>query len=249
MVNVHDIESGKVRATRELIGGSDARADASMKFPDSLHRKNELTLRFRDILFTASPLARRLLPRPVLRFLHLRVLAVNRPYAELFEAPSRRCLEREILPWLAARFSRILFVGTASYTYHYERLFKRDQYTTIDRHPSAAVWGSHDHIVAAVQDINRHRRKGSFDCVVLNGVFGFGINAVEDMRIVLKELHDALRPDGFLLVGWNAGLHDDPEALGIYEPYFVRNRETPWVERRYFPPETHVYDFYRPRPG
>jgi SAM-dependent methyltransferase len=195
-----------------------------------------------------SPLARRLLPRPVLRFLLLRVLAVNRPYGELFEAPSRLCLEHEILPWLAARFSRILFVGTASYTYHYERLFKPGQYTTIDLQPRVAVWGAHDHIVAPVQDINRHRPEGSFDCVVLNGVLGFGINAVDDMRVALKELHDALRPDGLLLVGWNVDMHKDPEALGLYEQRFVPNREAPWTERRRFPPETHVYDFYRRRP-
>jgi SAM-dependent methyltransferase len=206
-------------------------------------------LPLRDILFTVSPVARRLLPLPVLRFLLLRVLAVNRPYEELFERPSRLCLEHEILPWLAARFSRILFVGTASYTYHYERLFKPGQYTTIDLHPRNTVWGSPDHIVAPIRDINRHRPKGSFDCIVLNGVLGFGIDTAEDMRAVLRELHDALRPGGFLLVGWNVGVLEDPETLGIYEPHFVRNSEAPWIERRLFPPETHVYDFYRRRPG
>jgi SAM-dependent methyltransferase len=205
-------------------------------------------LPLRAVLFRLSPLARRLLPRPVLRFLLLRVLAVNRPYGELFEAPSRLCLEREILPWLAARFSRILFVGTASYTYHYERLFKPGQYTTIDRQPRVAVWGSRDHILAPVQDINRHRPKGSFDCVVLNGVLGFGIDTVDEMQVVFKELHDALRPGGFLLVGWNVDVLEDPEALGLYAPHFVRNREAPWTERRRFPPETHVYNFYRRRP-
>ena len=63
-------------------------------------------------------------------------------------------LEREILPWVAAHFSRILFVGTASYTYHYEKLFRRGQYTTIDLHPSTAVWGARDHIVG---DLRRRR--------------------------------------------------------------------------------------------
>src|SRR5262249_33958442 len=146
-------------------------------------------------------------------------------------------------------FSRILFVGTASYTYHYERLFRRGQYTTIDQQPRSAVWGSSDHIVAPVQHINRFRPKGSFDCVVLNGVFGFGVDAVEDMRMVLKEVHDALRPNGFLLVGWNVDMHEDPEALGLYSPFFVRNGEGAWTKRLRFPPDTHVYDFYRRRSG
>jgi hypothetical protein len=181
------------------------------------------------------------------RFLLLHALGVNRPYEgkNLFKKPSRVCLEQEILPWLAARFSRILFVGTASYTYHYERLFSHSQYTTIDWQPRSAVWGSHDHIVAPVQDINRFRPKGSFDCVVLSGVFGFGIDTPDDMRMVLKELHDALQPNGLLLVGWNVGMHEDPEALGIYSPLFVRNREAAFTERLRFPADTHVYDFYR----
>jgi SAM-dependent methyltransferase len=196
-----------------------------------------------------SPLAKRLLPRPLLRFLLLRVVGVNRRYEQLLEAPSRICMEREILPWLARHCSHVLFVGTASYTYHYERLFKPGQYTTIDLHPSTAVWGSRDHIVAPIQDINRHRPKASFDCIVLNGVFGFGVDQLEDMRVVLRQLYEAMRPDGFLVVGWNTDLHQDPQVLGLYEPDFVPNRDAPWIERRRFPPETHVYDFYRRRPG
>jgi SAM-dependent methyltransferase len=205
-------------------------------------------LSLRDVLFCLSPLAKRLLPRPVLRALLLHVVGVNRRYEHLLEAPSRICMEREILPWVAEHCSRILFVGTASYTCHYERLFRPGQYTTLDFHPSTAVWGSTDHIVAPIQDINRHRPKGSFDAIVLNGVFGFGVDKVDDMRVVLKELHDSLRPDGFLVVGWNTDRHDDPEALGLYRPFFVRCPEEPWRERRRFAPETHVYDFYRRRP-
>ena len=202
-----------------------------------------------DAILRLSPLAKWLLPRPVLRFLLLHVVGVNRQYERLREVPSRLCLEREILPWVAAHFSRILFVGTASYTYHYEKLFRRGQYTTVDLHPSTAVWGARDHIVAPIQDINRHRPKGFFDCVVLNGVFGFGVDQADDMRVVLKELHDALQPDGFLVVGWNSDMHEDPEALSLYEPFFVRNQEAPWIGRRRFPAETHIYDFYRRRPG
>lgn len=123
-------------------------------------------------------------------------------------------MEREILPWLAARCRRVLFVGAAPYTHHYERLFRPGQYTTIDVHSSTAVWGSRDHIVGPIQDINRRRPKGSFDGIVLNGVFGFGVDKIEDMSVVLKELHDALEPQGFLVVGRNTNLHDDPRGDG-----------------------------------
>jgi len=70
-------------------------------------------LPFGGVLFRLLPLARRRLPRAIQRFLLLRALHVNRPYDQVFKAPSRLCLEQEILPRLAERFSRILFVGTA----------------------------------------------------------------------------------------------------------------------------------------
>jgi hypothetical protein len=199
---------------------------------------------FHNALFRFSPLARKVLPKSVLRFLLLHVLQTNRPYARMYYAASRLCLEKELLPWLAKRYRKILFVGTASYTFHYERQFRRDQYTTIDRQARNAVWGARDHIIAPIEDIARARPKGFFDCIILNGVFGFGVDEVEHMRVVIKALHEALCPGGVLIVGWNTDRHADPEALGLFEPYFGPNTEQPWLERRRFPQETHLYDFY-----
>jgi hypothetical protein len=198
----------------------------------------------KNALFRFSPLARRVLPRWVLRFILIRLFGADRRY----DLASRHCLEDEILPWLAERYARILFVGTQGYTWHYRKRFRPDQYTTIDRQPRNAVWGARDHITAAIEDIGRHRPPGFFDCVILNGVFGFGVDDEGHMRMVVKALHGALRPGGLLVVGWNTDLHADPDTLGLYDPYFTANKEEPWVQRRHFPPETHVYDFYVRRP-
>lgn len=199
---------------------------------------------FKSVLFRFSPLARKLLPKWALRFLLLHVLGINRRYARMYGAASRLCLENELLPWLARRYHNILFVGTSSYTFHYEKLFRRDQYTTIELQERGAVWGAANHIVAPIEEIGRHRPPGFFDCIVLNGVFGFGVDEVEHMRRVVEALHGALGPGGLLVVGWNTNLHEDPEKLGLFDRHFARNTEEPWVKRRHFPPETHVYDFY-----
>ena len=106
----------------------------------------------KSVLFRFSPLARKLLPKWAQRFLLLKVLQTNRRYAKIHDAASRRCLERELLPWLAQHYSKILFVGTSSYTYHYEDQFRRGQYTTIDVQPRNAVWGGADHILVAQED-------------------------------------------------------------------------------------------------
>jgi hypothetical protein len=200
----------------------------------------------KTVLFRFSPLARKLLPKWALRFLLLTVLRTNQRYARMYEAASRVCLEREMLPWLAQHYGRILFVGTSSYTYHYERQFRRGQYTTIDVQPRNAVWGAADHIVAPIEEIGRHRPAAAFDCVILNGVLGFGVDDADHMRRVIEALHDALVPQGLLIVGWNTNLHADPSPL--LAPYFASSSRAPWVQRRTFPPETHVYDFHVRRP-
>lgn len=195
--------------------------------------------------FAVRPAIKRLLPKWARRFLLLNVLHVNQRYARLLKAASRLFMQDEILPWVSSRYASILFVGAAPYTYHYEKLFRRNQYTTIDIDPVTAVWGAPRHVVAPVQDINRHRPAGHFDCVILNGVFGFGVDEVEDMRVVVKEVRKAMQPGGLLIVGWNTNLHADPETEGLYAGRFVPCDELPWTGRQHFPPETHVYDFYK----
>jgi hypothetical protein len=186
---------------------------------------------------TAVPWLKELLPKPLRRYVLLHVVGVQRSYPDV----SRKMLEAEILPSVAACYSKVLFVGTSSYSYWYERLFRRDQYATIDGDPTQAVWGAADHIVAPVQEIGRHRPPGSFDCVVLNGVFGFGTDDAEAMRAVAVALHGVLRPAGRLVLGWNSDKQEDPETLATFDGLFVQADEP----RRTFPGETHVYDFYR----
>ncbi len=193
-----------------------------------------------------SPIAKKVLPKPVLRFLLLHVRGVKRSYAYILAYPGRIFMERELLPWLRDNYRRILFVGAAPYTFHYEKLFRQDraQYTTLDNHPSTAVWGAPTHIAAPIQDIALHRPKDFFDCIVFNGVFGFGVDRADDMRAAAKAMSEVLRPGGLLVVGWNTDLHADPEELGVLSPFFVRTDQTPWGRTRPYPGELHVYDFY-----
>ena len=188
------------------------------------------------VLNALAPSLKKWLPKPIARFLLLNVLGAQRGYPDV----SRRVLETEILPAVSRRYCNVLFVGTGSYTYRYERLFRRDQYTTIDSNPSQAVWGGANHIAAPVQEIARHRPAGTFDCVVLNGVFGFGTNEPAEMREVAEALHAVMRPDGYLVLGWDHDMQEDPDKLGTFDGLFSRTDP-----RRTFDGETHVYDFYR----
>ncbi len=193
-------------------------------------------LRLAHAVNGALPGVKKLLPKPVQRFVHLNLLGAQRAYPDV----SRKVLETEILPSVASRYAHVLFVGTGSYTYWYERLFRPGQYTTIDSNPAQAVWGAADHIVAPVQEIARHRLPGSFDCAVLNGVFGFGTDDPAAMRVVAEALHAVTAPGAYLVLGWNHDMQDDPDRLGTFDGLFRHSGEL----RRTFGAETHVYDFY-----
>ena len=197
-------------------------------------------------------IVRKLLPKQAKRFLLLHVLGGRRLKDHIRQRDSRVFLDTQLLPWIAAQYSRVLFVGTAPYSYQAERLFRRrgEHLTTIDPEPGAATWGARNHIVAPIQEIAAHRPKGFFDCIVFSGVFGFGVDDLKSQRAALEALHEALAPNGLLLVGWNTNLTPDLDAMGLFEPYFVSAEDLPWPRRTSFPlPETHVYDFYRKRPG
>lgn len=197
-----------------------------------------------------APGLKNLLPKPLRRWLLLNILNVNKAAATVAGLASRRFMEDDLLPWLRDRYSRILFVGTAPYTYHYEKLFEArgDQFTTMDISPAVAVWGAANHIVGSIQEIGRWRPRGTFDCVVMNGVLGFGVDDTRAMRTTIEAIHDVLKPEGLLVIGWNVGRHDDPNTLGIYDSLFVPYEAMPWRQRMTFEPETHVNDFYIRRP-
>jgi SAM-dependent methyltransferase len=203
------------------------------------------------VLSHVMPLAKWLLPKAAQRFILLNLPEARRLRAHIRLRPSRIFLEHAILPWMAQHYARVLFVGTAPYAHQIERLFRRrrDHYTTIERESGAALWGARNHITAPIEEIGQHRAKGYFDCIVFNGIFGFGIDDLEAQRAAIKVLHDALAPGGLLVVGWNTNLLPDLEDLGLFEPYFVAAGGLPWAHRTSFPlPETHVYDFYTRRP-
>lgn len=204
------------------------------------------------LLSRAAPFAKKHLPKAVLRFLLLSLPGPRRLRAHIRRRPSRQFLENTILPWIAQCYARVLFVGTAPYTYQVARLFRRggDHYTTIERESAGAMWGARNHIVAPVEEIGRHRPSAHFDCIVFNGVFGFGIDDIAAQTEIIGVLCDALAPGGLLLVGWNTNLALDLRELGLFDSCFTAAEGLPWPQRVGFPlPETHVYDFYRRKPN
>lgn len=205
----------------------------------------------------AVPWAKRLLPKGLHRFALIRWLDVNKDYdAMLRENPERLFLSNEVMPWVAAHCRKVLFVGTSSYTFQYETLFKDDpdRYFTIDKLPSLKVWGSRHHIVGLVEDVHHHVPPDFFDAVVANGLLFYRIPGRDDhgvsgtpaeMEALSLALHRVLKPGGLLVLGWNR--KDEPANLclaAMLGDRFGPASCVPWGTRRTFPGDPHVFESF-----
>lgn len=123
-----------------------------------------------------------------------------------FAPADRRLLEDCILPHYAKsdRALDVLFVGTRWYTRSYERIFERHRFLTMDIDARAARHGSSQgHITACTTRVDAYFEPGSLDLIVLNGVFGWGLDERAEVETAVVGFHRALRAGGAMLVGWN----------------------------------------------
>lgn len=131
----------------------------------------------------------------------------------------RKYLAAEIFPKISdGRYPRILFVGCRRYTQNYSSYFKGKgvDFWTTDIDPAAESWGACGrHLVCDIRRIDELVPTRSFDLVILNGIFGFGVDDSDSMNQALRAIHNILRTGGALLVGWNEGMTEDPRGLEI----------------------------------
>jgi SAM-dependent methyltransferase len=159
-------------------------------------------------------------------------------------------LRRTVLPALAeARPDRILFVGVRGYTRSYGSMFQGlpTEYWTSDIDPAVAAFGAPNrHVTEDVRDLDSAFPPGFFDLVVLNGVFGWGVDRTDDMDRALDAIAAVLRSGGALLIGWNSDRAPDPDTLtGIAA--FQPEGFAGLAQRTAFDDVTHVYAWYRKR--
>lgn len=132
----------------------------------------------------------------------------------------RRLLEETVLAGYAAdpALRTLIFVGCDWYTAHYVELFApgRERFCTVEIDPQKARFGAARHVVAPMQEIDRHFAPGSVDVVVANGIYGWGIDDRAGLREAFTAAHRVLRAGGTLVLGWN-----QVEALAPFDPAAV----------------------------
>ena len=136
------------------------------------------------------------------------------------DTPDRRVLEDDILGGLARSWSarpherpRVLFVGCDWYTAHDPALWPQADFTTIEPDPGKARHGARRHFVDVLQNVGRHVAPASFDVIVCNGVYGWGLNRRPDVEDAFLACVAALAEGGVMVLGWNDVPRRDPAPL------------------------------------
>jgi hypothetical protein len=156
----------------------------------------------------------------------------------------RSYLDRELIPAVGRRGGKALFVGCRKYTKHYPALLaaRGVECWTIDIDPTAARWGAPGrHVIGDIQDALDHWPPSSFDSIILNGVFGFGLNSVRDQNAALRVCRILLANDGWLVLGWNTDRCVDPSELSTLRNYFRPSSFPHLAQRQTFATSTHEY--------
>ncbi len=202
-------------------------------------------------LFRVSDFLRRAFPgvhRAYHRYLAWRIVRKHvvhrRPkYAD------RRVLEQVIIPFVLSKSQprTVLEVGREPYEAFYNEFFAGCELWTIDWDAAKAAFRAPNHIVDDAANLRSHFPEQYFDFVLMNGVFGWGLNEKGAIERAFRAVHEVIVPGGIFVLGWNDTPAlvpvplDQVQALKQFTPYFF-----PPLNGTRFKCSTyeHTYNFY-----
>lgn len=169
----------------------------------------------------------------------------------------RRVLEKVIFPYFvdSDAYRSVLFIGCSWCTRPYNRLFERSKtYWSIDYSPWKRRYGGRQHVTDGLQNLRQHFEPETFDFIICNGVYGWGLNERDDVEAAFSACAECLTEDGILLIGWGDREETNPcpfgtlESLRALRPFVFPPLQT--AQYLTDTPYRQTYSFYRrPRAG
>jgi hypothetical protein len=162
--------------------------------------------------------------------------------------PDRKFMTNIIIPFVRdSQFKRILFVGCQRFTSTYPRLLSQNggEVWTIDIDPTVVRWGAPNrHIIGDASVLDTIVDNVRFDCIIFNGVLGWGIDDEPTISRTFLAFGRVLRPASLLVLGWNIGRTIDPRLMPDLISRFEDLRHSSIPSRMTFPESDHCYDFF-----
>lgn len=121
----------------------------------------------------------------------------------------------------------MLEVGREPYQTFYNEFFAGRELWTVDWDAAKSQFGARNHIVDDAANLQAHFHERYFDFVLMNGVFGWGLNERGAIERAFTAVHALLASDGIFVLGWNDMPDlvpvplDRVEALKLFQPYFL----------------------------
>jgi hypothetical protein len=164
----------------------------------------------------------------------------------------RMVLEQKIFPQYRAdpAIRNVLFVGCDTYTAHYQSTFFPGlNFATLEPDPGLKRFGAARHVVAPLEELARHFPEGSFDLIICNGVFGWGLDRLDQCDAAFDQCHSRLTANGHFLLGWDDVPRRTPISLDEVSSLkrFRKYTFPAFGTWRYLTdtPFRHTFDFYQ----
>lgn len=117
----------------------------------------------------------------------------------------RNVLETIIFPFVLSEFNpqKILDIGREDYQHFYNEFFLGRELWTLDYDPKRREFGADNHITDDVANLKKHFKENNFDFILMNGVFGWGLNKKAAVKKAFNAVYDILKPGGIFILGFN----------------------------------------------
>ena len=115
--------------------------------------------------------------RHIIYVLYSRYL-INRYGYKRPKLEDRDILERIIFPYILSHSNpkTILDIGREGYEKFYNKFFAGRELWTLDIDPKQKEFGAKHHITDDVSNLKKHFKNNYFDFILMNGVFGWGLD-------------------------------------------------------------------------
>lgn len=117
----------------------------------------------------------------------------------------RNVLEEIIFPFiLETEPQKILDIGREDYQAFYNEFFAGRELWTIDIDPKRKKYGAKNHITDGAHNLGKYFKEADyFDFILMNGVFGWGLNEPKKIEQTIDTIYNILKPKGIFIMGWN----------------------------------------------